>query len=278
MKSCCCLYGNCQMDGILHFLRKTPLASEFDFKVWHNWRLVLLEEEFTPEFLQSVSESSVFIYQPTGEFLNVKGEMIPSTDFILANHVRPDAIKISLPYVWNSGFFPILKAAPSFEGWLTGREVKSLCRCDPATLLENYDFGDACLLNFDCALRFAECLAEQSRREQTCDIKMADFILANFQTQRLFLTQNHPSSVLFVELTKRIIWRLIMSGVEMRDGTWNIKCSPDISWTDINEANLPGALPVHPAVVSELRLKYAADADYSYYRKLLEEFIANPDK
>lgn len=264
MKKLFVSYSNCEGGGILHFLKKTPLANEFDFQQWNNWQLILGEQNGSA-FLDALRAADVLLYQPTGEFLCTDGSTMPSSDKLVAAHVQPECVRISFAYQYNHGFFPILKVAPSFDGWVTGQHVKNASRQAFFTQKEMLRNFDADVFRFDCALRFAECLAEQSRREQSCDIRMVDFILANFQTQRLFLTQNHPSSALFVELARRIYWKLTNAP------------APVLLWTDINEANLPGALGVHPAVVRELNLKYGPEGDTAYYRTLLEKMISNPD-
>jgi len=257
------LYCNCQADGVLHFLEKTPFGQTNAFKVFHNFRLILMEQD-RDEFYKSLQQADLIIYQPTLPLDCRDGHQIPDSDALFAKYVRPEVPRISFAYQFQSGFFPILKVAPGFEGWITGNEVRRDVRGGgQRELMQRFDFD---FLRYDCARRFIECLAEQSRREQTCDVKMVDWILANYQTQRLFLTQNHPASALFAELTKRIMEKISI------DYAWL-----NIPFDGINDAQLPGTMPVHPAVVRELGLKYPADQDQSVFRTLLEQFVANPN-
>lgn len=265
MKPLLLFYANCQADGVEWFIRKTPLADQLEIKTWHNWRVLMLEEPLA-RLMADAARAAIFIYQPCKGYICTDGVTVPTTDEIIARVLRPDCVKISFSYVYNTGPFPILKYAKGPDGFITGQCVRSEAKAFPKWLLESYDAGT---LNFDCALRFAECLAEQSRREETTDIKMAPWILQNFQSQKLFLTQNHPTSALFVELAVRILWQL---GVNWPHGE-RMPTPTSIHWTTENEANLPGALPVHPSVVRELGLKYDADPDDGTYRKLLEQMI-----
>lgn len=288
MKRLLVSYSNCQGQGLIHFLKKTPLADEFEAVHWNNYQLILKEVD-RDECFESLKRADVVIFQPTSALHCIDGFVIPDSETLFHNLLRPDAIRIGFVYQYNHGFFPIVRLGPTFDGWVTGDYIKRHVKYFPDGMLLTYDTHahrlDDDHIPWDCARRFAECLGEQSRREQeaNADIKMTDFILANFQTRRLFLTQNHPSSVMFVELAKRVIARLVEPF-----GLWEmvrrysdskpheteiVDRVKDIPWTDPNEANLPGMLPVHPAVVRELNLKYPADADCGVYRIWLEEMI-----
>ena len=52
--------------------------------------------------------------------------------------------------------------------------------------------------------RFALSLEQFRERETQCDVQMSDFVSERFQTERLFFTFNHPTSVVLCELAKRI--------------------------------------------------------------------------
>ncbi len=259
------LYANCQSDGILHFLKKTPLADGNNFSLWYNFRLILLEQDRNACF-QALSAADLVIYQSTHALDCRDGFQIPDSETLFKQCLKPGTPTISFSYQFSSGFFPILKVAPGFDGWITSHEVRDIVRRkipDPSHVLRYFDNDE---LEYDCARRFIENLAEQSRREQTCDVKMVDWILANYQTQRLFLSQNHPASALFAELARRILKTQEM-------------CDPDpISFFGVNDAGLPGEMPVHPAVVRELGLKYGSSGDQQVFRTLLEQMVANPDK
>lgn len=270
MKPLICSYSNCQGGGVWHFLKKTPISDDYDLVQVNNWQVILGEQPRSLLY-DSIKKAEVLLYQPTGEFLCTDGQKIPSSDELISDLLSKEAMRISYSYQYSTGFFPILKVANGFDGFVTGECVKELLRRRPPDWpvgnedypLRRYDVDDLC---YDCALRFAECLAEQSRREAECTIGMTDFILANFQKQRLFLTQNHPTSALYAELARRIAWH-----IDPTDG--DLDQVPAIPIVSENEAGMNGTLPVHPAVVRELGLKYPADADCSVYRTMLEQMI-----
>lgn len=251
------LYGNCQMDGVAFFVRKVHPA--WDIRVHRNYQLMLGETAVQP-LLDDVADCDVFIFQPTVAF-DGKGGHVPSTDD-LEKSCRAGAKRLSYAYLFNTGFFPICKSGRWWTGDKLVRWASELN--NPKDLLVLWDcMSDK--LWFDCARRFAENLAEQSRREIGCTIKMAPWILENFQTQHLFVLHNHPASALFVELAHRVLL-LIDPAL---DGP--------MAFDHPNQANLPGYHGVHPAVVRELGLQYEPDRrgeDMEFYRALITELAA----
>lgn len=278
MKKLCTLYGNCQMDGCRHFLAKTRMGEEYEFQTFHNWRLMLNEEETAKELLHFAKESDVFIYQPCRGYECKDGTKVPSTDKIITT-LASRAKSISYAYQFQTGFFPIIKVGDGWDGWITGEHVKKRLR----EVIKGHYNGAAGMtidyysdhLQFDCARRFIECLAEQARREEETDIKMVPWILQNYRKQRLFLTYNHPTSALFAELAKRIYCVVFDALTDHFDGVRLIDWyGKEIPWTGENEANMNGVMPIHPAVVRELGLEYQpTDNSIEYYRDLLEQMM-----
>lgn len=278
MKKLCTLYGNCQMDGCRHFLAKTRMGGDYEFQTFHNWRLMLNEEETAKELLHFAKESDVFIYQPCRGFECKDGTKVPATDAM-----NVTGKKISTAYLFNHGFFPMVKVGDGWDGWITSEQVKSKMRA----LHKNKDeyagrfiimeyLGSGLQessahrdLNFDCARRFIECLAEQARREEETDIKMVPFILQNYRKRRLFLTYNHPTTALFLNLAFEVMDRIYPGWKAGSDPI----CGDTAVWGE-NEANMNGVMPIHPAVVRELGLEYQpTDHSIEYYRDLLEQMM-----
>ena len=42
-------------------------------------------------------------------------------------------------------------------------------------------------------------------KEKYCDIKISDFIKENFNKHRLFVIENHPTSIVFIHLVNKIL-------------------------------------------------------------------------
>lgn len=288
MKKLAILYGNCQMDGIRHFLAKSRMGDEYIFQVFHNWRLMLNEEETGAQLLEASHACDVFIYQPCRGFSCQDGTVIPPTDQLSLPARSIDGRKaISFAYLLNHGFFPLIKVGAGWDGWWTGEGVKTRVR----EFLKGTPNGGGGMtidyfadkLPYDCARRFIECLAEQSRREQETDIKMVPFILENYRKRRLFLTYNHPTSALFEQLTRQIIallveseslWECVAPITTENRGSSIADRIKGLSWSDDNEANMNGVQPVHPAVCRELGLEYQpTDNAIEYYQGLLEQMM-----
>lgn len=257
-------FSNCQGGAILHFLKKTRLVDHFRFTQVNNWQIILGEQ---PRDLlyESLRTADVLFYQPTGEFHCVDKEIVPPVDKLIAEFVPKGALKIAWAYQFNHGFFPFLNVGPGADGWIVSREIRKWIAADRVGFFCAYDDGPVSV-HYDCALRFVECLAEQSRREQECDIRMVPFILQNFAKHRLFLTQNHPTSFLLTEMAVRVYGRL----------GYDLPGALEAMRTDNpNEANLPGTLAVHPAVVEELGLRYPADTDLSQFDVMVDKMIVD---
>lgn len=240
-----CIFANCQGDGIARFVKK--VLPGLNISVWHNWQVILGEQD-GEEMLRDVADCDFFLYQPTAALKNGRY----SSEEVLAL-VPKSSKKISFAYQFNTGFFPIVHHG----GWHTGQEV-----IEKATRgLDVVRMFDEDRLFYDCARRFAENLAEQSRREESCDLKFVPYILNNFQRERLFLVCNHPTSVFFEHMA-----RVVLREIGFLDHAIPIE-SP-------NETNLPGNHPVHLAVARELGLQYREDdpkSDKHWYRHLMQK-------
>lgn len=266
MKKICVLYGNCQMDGLAHFLRKTRMGEEYECTIVHNWQ-VLMGEQSPKLLLESLPRAEVVIYQPCRGYECVDKSQMPGTHELLSQ-LAPLATHISFAYQFNHGFFPLVKLGEGWDGWISSDYWKVGAKAKRPRIIQDY-FSDA--YPFDCARRFIECLAEQARREQETDIKMVPWILQHYIKLRLFLTYNHPTSALFMELASQVIEHVYQGqGFAITGAILDIKLPP----ADENEANMNGVMPIHPAVVRELGLEYQpTDGSIEYYRDLLEQMI-----
>lgn len=252
MKKLLVSYSNCQGQGAVHFLRKSPLAESFEFSHYNNYAIIL-KEQSAEDMLKEASRADVFLYQPTPAIQYCE----LSTEVIVEEVVPRDSLKLSFGYGFNHGFFPLVHHGQ----WQAGEEIKRLARETSAELLSRYDEE---ALNFDCQQRFAACLAEQRRREEKDkdDIPMAGWIEANHRQVQLFLCENHPASAYLSEVAKQVAFRIAGYPVEM-------------PFAFNNDANLPCGLLVHPAVVRELSLEYPAEEGaVQFFRDYLLRLIA----
>ena len=186
MKQRCVVYANCQGDlGVIPLLRSHPEFSKtYDIEYYSNYK----DEEF------SLEGCDLLIYQPTKTF-----------------EPPPEIKKISFPYLYDDGTFPVHYGTGGFS------VIDELLEQgqDPVKL---YDEGK---IFFNLKERKKRSLEILKERESQCTIKISDF-LESPQGQRvpLFFTHNHPTMFLTLELVNRILWHLGMD--EMRPETKNI--------------------------------------------------------
>jgi hypothetical protein len=64
------------------------------------------------------------------------------------------------------------------------------------------------LLDFGFEMRLREMYNIGLLKEKECTIKIIDFIFANIQNRKLFLTQDHPTTFVFAEVTRQICNKL----------------------------------------------------------------------
>lgn len=262
-------YSNCQ-NQVDFFLKKTALAQEYNFTRINNWQLIMHEQDHEWAYEQ-LRRADILCYQPTTVMRCVDGTDVSDCWTLFDAYCKPSCIKVSFSYNYNMGFFPILKVHESAMGFVTGKALHGALWGDPnSPLLDNPK------LNFyDCARRMLECLAEQSRREveYKVDAPMADFILRNYRTKRLFLNQNHPASALYVGLAKRLLQAIKAKAT----GTfWESFEVPDIEYQGDNDVGMNGVLPVHESVCRELGLEYAPDSDERQYLTWFKELSMFP--
>lgn len=221
----CTIYANCQAGGIAHFLRKARFP--FEIEVFHNYQLILGEQ--SPEALYaSASRCDLFIYQPTDEMKH--GDL--SSDAMLDRAVSKSAKTISFAYQFNDAFFPLVLHGETILG--ADRLNPDYWKMPRAELLALYRCGE---LDFALNERLWGCAAEQSRREQQCDVRSSGWIIEH-SAEQLFLNVNHPASALYAHLA-RVIYELAVDDAICQQMTYENE----------NEAAMPCCLPVSPYIV-----------------------------
>lgn len=204
-------YANCQFSGLQYLLDRhlSSVGVDADFVHIENYTLIKDHGLISEDILSS---ADVFIYQPIAA---QHGEY--STDVTVANNIltglRTDCIKVAFPYIYNSGLWPLVPPADidsviggfGQAGQYLNRDVIERYADDGVTLasvLREYNRGQ---IDFHYLRRFEESLAVLRRKEASCDVKVADYIEENVRERRLFLTQNHPTTCLFVHCTNQIL-------------------------------------------------------------------------
>jgi tetratricopeptide (TPR) repeat protein len=153
------------------------------------------------EILEGIRQADLLIYQPLDAH---HGNLSEAN--IKNNVVSARTKLISFPYIFNSGIYSLVHSPNSpgkSYGKIYGEDIiiDLLQKYDVKTILELYENRK---IDFDLKNRFDRCLTELASRENTTDIKLANFISANYQQHKLFLTSNHPTTIVFVEICQQI--------------------------------------------------------------------------
>lgn len=242
----CCIFSNCQADGLAHFLRKAVFP--YHIETFLNYQLILGEQ--SPVALtESAARCDLFIYQPTRE--QKHGPL--SSEYYVERVIPKSARSLSFPYLFNHGLFPLVGHGDGFMG--AAEMPEELWRLPVSELLHRYDRGE---VDFALWPRFLACAAEQARREQQCDVRLSPWIVDHRHVQS-FLNFNHPASALFAELAREVMGLVL--GVEVGP----------IRVDHINEASLPCDLPLSQYVIDEFDMRVPANPHaHAHYRTLLE--------
>lgn len=204
-------YGNCQINNILSLIETSNILKEM-FLILYWPPIQLMSEEERTSGLSSLvlKEIDLFIYQnvaPDNKF----SKKLASAE--LLKSIREDAMKVCIPNVYWTGYFPQFcanKFNPSFEGIRGGlfpygdKNIVELWKEhsveDVAYIVSQEDFysRDEVLKNAN------ESLEKLKSKESLCDVKISDFIESEYKEHYLFYTVNHPTNYLLKELVKRI--------------------------------------------------------------------------
>lgn len=223
------IYANCQGIGISYFLKKSIyVLNNYDINHIRIDDLVLKKNNINYNL---ISDADIFIYQP----LDDKHENI-STNNIL-KLLKPECKKISFPYIYNNSFYPV-------KGPLV---IKNSHRSKPCSIIfdnsviitdlidNKYTLNEILELykqnkiNFNYQKRWDYTNNILQEKEENCDIKIVDFIKQNFSKQRLFLLENHPTSIIFINIVNQILEKLKIPKINSNN-------------YNLNDANLPGGM------------------------------------
>lgn len=210
--------------------------------------------------LTKILKANIFIYQPLDE---KHGDI--STKKII-KMLNPSCIKISFPYIYNNSFYPV-------KGPLLIKDSHKKKQCsiiyDNSEVItdlidKNYSLEEIITLyknnkiNFNYEDRFNYTNSILQQKESECDIKILNFIKDNFNKERLFLLENHPTSIIFINVVNQILEKISLSKLPL------FNC-------DINEANLPGGLlPIDKSSNNFFNYEFDIDDNsYDYYNVII---------
>lgn len=188
----CILFGNCQCSGVKKFLEFSTFFSIYEMHQFANWEMIQQEQHFP---IQLLKEADLVIYQPLTDVHGCysTNRSNPNSFFHL---LKPSCKTISFPRIHNNAIFPVFhKNETSVMYGYVNNHYSSL-----EELLHLYDTDQ---LDFDFDQRMKQNYEISLQKEMNCDVKIAHFIYNNI-SHKLFLTQDHPTSIVFKEVTRQI--------------------------------------------------------------------------
>lgn len=257
-KKNCVLYGNCQVEVISEYLKK-KFSNELEINYIANYKKIWANEKLPIEIIKN---ADIFIYHP----INGHGEY--DTDYLKSQLVKKKCKCISFAYLYFLGYFPDLVLMPSSKSFTYGSKTLNqfIINRDSLDKIIN-KLVDINLFSKQFVFeKYNHTIGELRKREQKTDIKLADFIERNFRKHRLFLSVNHPSNLLFIELLKGILAKI---GLKVK----NLEADPFF------ESEVMSCWPtgiIYPSVAAAFNLEF--DISYAYFSKekvSFNEYIAH---
>lgn len=245
-KQLCIIFSNGQGIGVQHFLEKSPhFQNYYDVIFLSNYKSEWQQKKFPSELL---NKASLVIYQD----LHANDTYLNFQD--IRKFIKISSQLISFPNIYFSGLWPFFKEGKNI---VCGEEIIDAIRTGDGlkSLIQKF-----CSLSiyFDFENRFQNSKQQLTYNELNTDVKISGFILEHIHKEKLFLTQNHPTSIVFIYLVNQIL------------GTLNFP-TIDCDCNDINEANLPGYWPTSPYELNYYMFPYKEEPDEGW--KLFYSFL-----
>jgi hypothetical protein len=258
----CVFIGNCQNNALIHFLNKNnEFREKYNVINYTNYQLIRDNISIPVEDIKTVD---VVILQPLPP---VHGcySTDPSVKDSIGYFINDKCTKITYPYVYLSSFWPIIQAGYDENRWF-GNEVidklfdKGYSANDIIELYKNNK------IDWEYTNRFKESINILKQKESVTDVKISEFIESNLTNELLFLIPQHPTSIVFLEMTNQILKIL------------NLEPLSSNVINGVNDAGLPDStyhipsnrFPIHKSIINDLNLTYADE-----YIENSEDFYLN---
>ena len=206
-----------------------------------------------------ICSADIFIYQ----HLDDKHGKI-STNNIL-KILKPECKTISFPYIYNNSFYPV-------KGPLV---IKDSYRSKPCSVIfdnseiitdlidKKYNLNEILNLylenkiNFNYQKRWDYTNNILQEKEENCDVKIVDFIKQNFSKQRLFLLENHPTSIIFINVVNQMLEKIKIPKIK------------PINYS-LDDANLGGLIPFDNSSNNFFNYEFDIESkNYQYYKQII---------
>jgi len=203
------ILANCQGRAIKTFFRNVERLNNM-FDVFEIKPIHLLSSIDKNEIYEAIKNTDIFIYQPISERF---GEYSSNN---LISHLRTEAIIISFPVIYFSGYNPesiYLKDENNkkVNSFVDYHDINLLNayhqKVDSVEFIHNIQKPDF-YSDSICRSFINDSISELKRREQDIDITIHDIISDSMMGERLFYSMNHPSNFLLFIIFNKILKHL----------------------------------------------------------------------
>jgi len=191
----CVLFGNCQCSGVKKFLEFSNFFEKYEVHQFANWELLKDNSLNIPIHL--LKSADLVIYQPLTDVHGCYSTNKNNPDSFL-NLLRDDCKSISFPRIHNNAIFPIFRKSQTNN--IIYGSIKNKIESEMDFI---YKYNNN-MIDFDFDNRLSQNYFISKEKEKDCDIEIADFIYSNIHKHKLFLTHDHPTSIVFNELTSKL--------------------------------------------------------------------------
>ena len=202
------IYANCQGDTLQRILAyHSTLADEYDLFGAHLLSNYTYMNTNTGLPYDILGEADLFIYQPIS---TDHGKY--STNELLKT-LKPGCKTVSFPYLYNYAFWEVLVVSTvDYDVGVYGMNYAHLNQ-QPITDLRDagvpFEEVERRIRSGTIDWKFAERWTTTQSilrdKEKDCDVKIADFLEANYRNHLLFYTQNHPSMFFLRHVAQEIL-------------------------------------------------------------------------
>ena len=218
MKKTCIIYANCQgVNGLYNLLVAYPgFNDKYDMTYISVHEYIHNDKELDTDRLGS---ADLFIYQPIHGVHDNK-----STDYIMKHVLKKECKCIAFPYIYNSAIFSTYRDRVNYLS-VDGKRIKpedNLQVFKEKSFLHGFGHVYQCIkdgvsldeiirmyrggeLDFSFAERWETCIKLLRQKEQVCDVKIADFMEENKGHHMLFLSVNHPTTIVFWHMFMQLL-------------------------------------------------------------------------
>uniref|UniRef100_A0A6C0I2A8 Polysaccharide biosynthesis enzyme WcbI domain-containing protein n=1 Tax=viral metagenome TaxID=1070528 RepID=A0A6C0I2A8_9ZZZZ len=193
----CIIVANCQGGASKDCLKYSSFYDTYSVEHHYaNWELLKGDKMAIP--IHQLQNADLVIFQPLSDVHGCYSTNKDNEESFL-NLLNDTCKTVSFPRIHNNAVFPIFHKNRSTPNELYGKYNNSV-----SSLEELYYLYDHNLLDFDFTNRVAQNYAVSKEKEETCDVKIADYVFSNLHKEKLFLTHDHPANPIMNEVAKQM--------------------------------------------------------------------------